>query len=45
MWQVVLEPWYGMVGGSVTEALIEEWPSDDAIMALWVEHIVGEIQV
>ena len=55
MWQVVLEPCYDMVGGSVTEALkemvswlealIEEWPSDDAIMVSWVEHIVGEIQV
>ena len=55
MWQLVSEPFYDMVGGSVTEALkemvswlealIEEWPSDDAIMASWVEHIVEEIQV
>lgn len=55
MWQVVLEPCYDMVGGSVTEALKEmvswlealigEWLSDDAIMASWVEHIVRKIQV
>ena len=55
MWQVVSEPYYDMLGGRVTkalkemvswlEALIEEWPSDDAIMASWVEHIVEEIQV